>query len=164
MAGLGTPCSLQNSEYDRINQILKSNGLPLLKSTCVRTYHKAIVNGKTYFSKGYKRVTKRNSFTISYRCPYSEAVLFGIIENFIDANGHYLASIREIVITSKGPPQQFSESITEDSKELLFSDYMTYKDGGNNYIFVRQILEKCINLCNGDWNVLTSPVNDVEVE
>lgn len=42
---------------------------------------------------------------------------------------------------SKGPSQQFSESITEKSKKLLFIDYMTYKDGGNNYILVKQILE-----------------------
>ena len=164
MVGSGTSYSLQDTEASRVNQILSSNGHSCLRSTCVRMYHKATVNGKVFFSKGYKRVTKRNSYTIMYLNLSMGTVQYGIIEKFIYADGHYLASIQEIMIVSKGPPQEFSESITANSRKLLFSDYSTFKYGDSNYIFVSQILEKCCNLSNGDWNVLTLPVNDVEVE
>ena len=165
MIGSGNEYSLQDEELQEINQLLSSINSPTLNCSVVRTYAKVKVDGNVFFSKSYKRVTKRNSYTISYLKPQSNSVYYGLIEYFLSANGHYLASIRTLEIISRGPVQQFSEDIiSNDSKKILFSDYLTFEHGSRAYIFVNQILRKCCNLSHSNWNVLTFLVNNVEFE
>lgn len=164
--GLGNAYSLKDEELEEINQILSSINSPCLNTSVnVRVYTKVKVDGKIFFSKKHKRVTKRNSYTISYLKPPSVCIYYGLIENFLSANGHYFAAIKTLEIMSKGPVQQFSEDIiNNDSKNILFNDYLTFECGSCSYIFVNQILEKCCNISTSDWNVLTHLVNNVEFE
>ena len=165
MVGSGSMYSLQDKELQDVNQLLHSIKSPSLKSPIVRTYPKVKVNGNVFFSKNYKKVTKRNSYTISYLKPPSKSVYYGFIEDFLSVNGHYIASIKTLEIISRGPIQEFPEDIiSSESKKILFSDYLTFEHKSRAYIFVNQILGKCCNLSYGDWNVLTFLVNNVELE
>ena len=106
---------------------------------------KVKIDGNMFFSKNYKRVTKRNSYTISYSKPPSNCVYYGLIENFLSANGHYLAAIRTLEIISTGPIHPFSEDIIAiDSKKILFSDYLTFEYGSHAFILVNQILKNVV--------------------
>ena len=54
-----------------------------------------------------------------------------------------MASIKTLEILSRGPIQQFPEDlISNESKKILFIDYLTFEYGTRLYIFVNQILGK----------------------
>ena len=163
--GTGKTHYLQDDDVQRINQLLKMTDSPSLHSNSVRIYHKVEVNGTIFFSQNYTKVTRRNSYTISYCKPSSDNLFYAIVKNYVAASGYYFASIKELEIQCKGPPKEFSKDIlNDDSKDVLFGDYLTFQYGTNNYIFVSQILQKLINLSICSWNILTFPVNDVEIE
>ena len=60
--------------------------------------------------------------------------------------------------------QEIADSVvTADSLYALFNHYITY-EGASNFIFAASIVQKCFNLSNNNWKVLTLPINDVENE
>ena len=167
MVGRGFTHNLADEEVCHVNQLLSSNDLQLLDSPAVRSYSKAVVKGKTIFSKMNIRVKKRNSYTVAYTDPNSDSVCFGIIERFITAttNCYTLAVVNQLAIQHVGPPHDFKDTLTKDSHALLFENYVTFSVKNEfKIIFVHNILKKCFNLTNSSWSVLTIPVNSIENE
>ena len=67
----------------------------------------------------------------------------------------------QLSIECRGPKNGVPESIaTEPTQALLFEDYLTYSEGTIVYIFAHQIRDKCCNLSNSGWKLLTPIVND----
>ena len=64
-----------------INDCLHAEGLGELADGALPTVYRAEINGFVYHSRQYERVTKRNSFTISYK--HNNTHHFALIECFI---------------------------------------------------------------------------------
>lgn len=112
MVGLGNVCSLKDEELEEICESFSGSNSPCLNASVnVKVYTKVKVDGNAFFSKNHKRVTKRNSYTISYLKPPSTCICYGLIENFLSVNEHYLATITTLEIMSKGPVQQFLKTL-----------------------------------------------------
>ena len=61
-----------------------------------------------------------------------------------------------------GPPHKFTDRVvTAASLYALFIDYITYEEDALKFIFAVGIVQKCINLSNDNWRVLTLPINDL---
>ena len=154
---------ISDEELQSINTVLASEDLPSIQSTTARIFHKAFVNGQQMFTQDYKRVTKRNSYTISY-C-VSNNTYFGLIQKFIVIEGHHLAVIKKLHIKTDGPLHSFSGGIViSKTAKLLFSDYLSFEVGGLHYVLAKCIVQKYCNLSNNAFNLLTLPVNNVEKE
>ena len=64
-----------------------------------------------------------------------------------------------------GPPHKIPDRVvTADSLYTLFNDYITCEEDTFKFIFTVNIVQKCFNLSNDNWRVLTLPVNDVQNE
>lgn len=61
-------------------------------------------------------------------------------------------------------PCQVNNIDTAAHHALLFEDYLTYREGQKELIFAHQIVEKCCNLSNDKWNILTCNVSDIDCE
>lgn len=80
-------------------------------------------------------------------------------------NEVHLAAVTKLSICATGPPHHFPSSVvTSETRMVLFSDYLQYDYGELQYIFVKQIIDHCCNLCNSNCKLLTLPVNKSEVE
>ena len=165
MVGKGVSFTLEDKQIDELNQLLTNYNLLPLSSPHVRIYDKAVIRGKVFFTKENKRVKRRNSYTIAFSVPFSNSFSYGIVEKFLKINDHCLAIVTELTIQCAGPPRGIIlGTITDESRGILFEDYLTYKEGNKKIIFMHQILEKSFNLTNEDWKLLCLPVNDVEFE
>ena len=80
MAKLSILC---DHEIHQIDQLLITCGLQPLRKPINHVYvhHKAMISGKMYFSNGYKKVKKRNSYTVMFST--DSTVGYGIVEKFI---------------------------------------------------------------------------------
>ena len=167
LVGIAKVSTLCDHEIHQIDQLLISHGLQALSKPIDHIYihHKAMINGKVYFSYGYKKVKKRNSFTVMFS--KDSAVGYGMVEKFIQisTNVSPLAVIKTLTTQITGPPHHLSDSVvTVDSRQFLFSDYLTFDEGAMTYIFATNIIQKCFNLTTDNWKVLTLPINDIENE
>jgi hypothetical protein len=167
LVGMAKLSILCDHEIHQVDQLLITRGLQALRKPINHVYvhHKAMINGKMYFSSGYKKVKKRNSFTVMFST--DSTVGYGIIEKFIQVSTNVcpLAVIKTLTTQIAGPPHHLSDSvITADSQQLLFNDYLTFDEGTVTYIFAAEIIHKCFNLTTDNWKVLTLPVNDIENE
>lgn len=165
MIGKTKLISLPEEDAAQINHLLESSGLLPLRSTKVESSLKARISGSTFFAKENRRVKKSNSFTIAFVLQSDATLHYGFIERFLVANDTHVALIQELDIVRKGPQNGVPESIaTISSQALMFEDYLTYKEGTHRYIFTHQIKYLCCNLSNSSWKLLTTLVNDTEVE
>ena len=96
MLGSGNALCLQEEEVKKINEFLIRGNYPCLQSSLVRVYDKAEMKGTILFGCHYRRVTKRNSFTVKYLKPPLDSVCYGIVDNFISSGNYYLASIKTV--------------------------------------------------------------------
>lgn len=164
MVGNGEVTDLIEQEVEEVNVLLQSHGFSPVSSPTVRIFTKAMIKGKDFFSKHRKRVKKHNSYTITYTSQ-SSSINNGIIEKFLCVNSHSIVCVINLSVQSTGPPYIIPDTVcTQRSKKLLFSNYLTYTEGQKSFVFMDQILHKCINLSNNNWNVLTCAVNNVEFE
>ena len=165
--GPGVLSTLTDAETYSVNQLLTSHRLgPIASNTPTRVYTKAIIKGMDIYSRENKRVKRRNSYTVSFSS--ESGVCYGIVEKFSSVCGHNVAFITELAtctcITSIAPPQTLEATITIESKECLFKEYLTYNEDAIQCILVDQISTKCFNLTTNNLNLLTQPVNNVECE
>lgn len=166
MIGQGKSSNFTSAELHNVNQLLINHSFDPIgpSNSLIRVYNKASVNGKVFFSKENKRVKLHNSYTVAYSVPLSDSLYYGLIEKFIAICGYEIAHITECNIECQGPPRDFTALIKPKSQRYVFQDYITYKKGAQKFIFINQIMEKCLNLTNNNWKLLTLPVNDVEYE
>ena len=161
MCGQGEVFSASNEEVMKINKLLADSSFVPLSTNVMRLYKKAVIKGKSYSSRSNKRVKKQNSYTIS-TC--LDSAPYGLIDFFVSTKDHTLAAIT-VLDVQKGVPHSISpDDITVESQSLLFEGYFTYKEQSSTFVFVKQITEKCINLSTSDYNLLTTSVNNVELE
>lgn len=165
MIGSGTDYKVNNDQRRELNKLLSTKSALELQSSHVQMFNKAKWNGSILYTQGYKRVSKRNSYTVSYSPLDQEITLFGIVERLISVNEQHIAILKNLVPNSNYSPFNFTDyDITCESKSVLFSDYITFELGEHHYIFIHQIKHKCCNLSNNKWNILTIPINNVEIE
>ena len=140
------------------------NASPLTACASATVFHKALIQGKYFYAKENKRVTRRNSYTVSF-CLLSAHIRYGLIERFLTINGEHFALIQELQIHGRGPPIRIPDSVvTAASQALLFEDYLTVKQGPKLHIFAHQIRSLYCNLATSEWNLITPPVNSIELE
>lgn len=74
--------------------------------------------------------------------------------------------VQELSIISSGPSRYVPESVaTWSTQAILFDNYLTYVEGTKKLIFLHQIKSViCCNLSNPGWKLLTTEVNNVELE
>lgn len=165
MIGRGRMYHLDDEEMHKVNLLLSTNGSSTLQTSLVRSYDKAFVKGITFYSQRYTRVKKRNSFTVVFEDPLDHSSCYGVVETFISvADTCNIALVKQCVLKQVGPPYDFHGVISDDSRALLFEDYITYEYGAEMFVFVHNLKNKCFNLTYNDWNVLTPLVNTVECE
>ena len=166
MIGKIGSCSLANEDVVNINELLITSGLTPIKCKHVcRVSYKAKINGTTFVARQNQRVQRRNSYTASFFVPSKKSLSYGFIEKFIAVNNHEVALVQELSVVSRGPQTKVPESIaTATSQALLFENYLTYKEESTRYIFTHQIRDLCCNLANCGWKLLTTVVNNIEVE
>lgn len=163
MIGKGSTIVLTEEELHKINDFLMMYNISPVMSPCVCVFSRAVFNRNTYYSKERQQFKKRNAYTVAYFTSSSESVLvkYGLVEKFYLIDDHHIALIRELETRNTGPPHDIADTIvTVESQKILFSDYLTYSEGETAFIFVHNILTKCCNLSNNNWNLLTSNVND----
>lgn len=160
MIGKGVLESIAEDKAE-INQFLTSHKHSPTEALYVRVFSKAIIGGKTFFTKANRRVKKRNTYTVSYSSSSSE-LNYGAIEKFIQVDDHHLAVIQELITAPLCEiPVNFA---TAASQSILFQNYLRYTEGTRKLVFVHQIVQKCCNLSNNDCKYLTFNVNDIELE
>ena len=166
MIGKGCSYSLNQRDLENINMLLCSHNLRPIHNIEAREYFRANVNRKTYCSKNYQRLKKRDNSIIKFmENPPSVKCMYGIVETLIVAGGYQLAFVTTLTVVCKGPPGDFVE-ITQEAAEVIFEDYLTFEKNeiGGSVIFIHQILDLCCNLSNNDWNVLSYFANNIERE
>lgn len=161
MCGKGEIFSASDEEIVKINKLLTDSGVMPLSGNLMRLYKKAVILGKTYSSRKNKRAQKQNSYTVR-TC--LDTAQYGLIEFFLSTKDHFLAAITVLNI-QKGIPHSISpDEVTLESQSLLFEGYFTYKEESLIFIFANQIAKKCINLSNSSSKLLTTLVNNIELE
>ena len=129
MVGKARMCTLSDDEVYQINLLLASCDLPLLANSTGLIHHKAIINGKVFFSISNKRVKKRNGYTIMFR-ELSTNQCYALVEKFISVNGHHIAAVKTLQTHVSGPPHKIPDRVvTTDSLYTLFNDHITYVIG-----------------------------------
>ena len=66
MIGSGTDYKVNNDQRRELNKLLSTKSALELQSSHVQMFNKAKWNGSILYTQGYKRVSKRNSYTVSY--------------------------------------------------------------------------------------------------
>ena len=161
MIGSGVLQNIFDEELDEIDHLLTSHGCTTTKAQYKRVFTKAIVRGITFSSKDNSRMKKRNAYTISHSS--SESTNYGLIQNFFQVDDHHIAVIHDLSVKSAALPSNICDYTTTIlSQGVLFEDYITYSEGEKRLIFVNQIINKCCNLTNNNWKLLTLKVNKVE--
>jgi len=128
-----------------------------------RSYNKCIINRrKRICSRCYGNDKKRNNYTIAFE--HDNLVKYAIIENFISIENYHLIFVTSLKILGKGPNRRFDSYITDQTKEMLFEDYLTFEEDCRMVIFSNQIINLCCNLSNNSFNLITIPVNSTETE
>ena len=140
--------------------------LPEVLVASVQVYQRAIIKGKVYYSMEYKRVKKRNSYTVAFKdSSRPSSICFGLIQRFIATSSSQLAVIQQLIVSDVNLPFEISGAlVTSETLDLLLNSYITYKESCLIYVLLDSILEKCFNLSNSNWKVLTVLVNKVEIE
>ena len=114
---------------DIINNTLGEDHLQV--NTVVAKYFRAVCKGSTLFSKEYRRVKVRNSFTVMY---HNGGVKFGVILFFITIQSHMFAIVESLAANSSSPLL------------AILHQYITPVCISNNFdcIAVECILCKCV--------------------
>ena len=71
---------------------------------------------------------------------------YKLIETFIYVGNHHLAFVTSLKVVGKGPDRSFDDCITEQTKEILFKDYLAFEEDHGMVIFSNQIRKLCCNL------------------
>jgi len=133
--------SLSSTILHLLNQCLLRRGI---LQTSLRgrqkTFHRLQLNGEVYYSQNYRRVKKRNSYTVSYKNEeLSEC--FGQILFFVLVDSHTsLAVIRRFTVIEGGAMSHFRLSIPVQG---IIPVVETER---NDVIFVENIQQKCLCL------------------
>lgn len=146
--------------------LLCSQNLSPIENNQAREYFRTKVNKKTYCSKNYQRLKKRDNSIIKFiENPPSVKCVYGILEKLVVASGYQLAFATPLTVVCKGPPGDFEE-ITPEAAEVVFEDYLTCEKNeiGSRVIFIQQMLDICCNLSNNDWMILSYFPNNIEHE
>ena len=139
MIGKGSPVLVPNEAIVEIKDMLHSSGFPSLITSIGKVFVKPKVNGRTYFGKQNKRITKRNDYTVSFK--NSDTISFAIINHFLSIDDHSFAEIQHLNVEHTGPIRSLaSDSITPSSQKVLFEDYFTCSIGRIEYILTEQIV------------------------
>ena len=109
MIGSGTDYKVNNDQRRELNKLLSTKSALELQSSHVQMFNKAKWNGSILYTQGYKRVSKRNSYTVSYSPLDQEITLFGIVERLISVNGQHIAILRNLVPNSNYSPFNFTD-------------------------------------------------------
>jgi len=142
---------------------MESAKQPHLTTNQGRIFTKAQINGQTYYSIQNKQVKKRNSYTVSFTT--SSSISYGLIKYYLCVNGCSLAVVGYLECLYTGPTETFLSGImTPEYDKILFEDYFTCKVMKKQFIFVNHIKSKLCNISNNKWILITSLVNDVEIE
>lgn len=165
MIGQGSTFLVPNETVAQINDILQYSGLQPLTSNLGRVFVKAKINGKMYFGKENKKVKKRNDYTVSFKSSSIYSISYGIINHFLSIDDYSLAEIQHLHVKHSGPIKTFASNlITPSSHKILFEDYFTCNKGRVEYILAEQIVDKLCNLSNDNLILITSLVNNAEIE
>lgn len=161
MCGKGEIYEASDEEVAKINKLLTDSGSLPLSSNIMRLHKKAIIMGKTYSSRKNKRVKKQNTYTVK-TCV--DTAPYGLIEYFVSTKSGPLAAIT-VLNVQKGIPYTISpDDVTRESQSLLFEGYFSYQEETLVFIFASQITEKCINISSSHSKLLTTSLNNIELE
>ena len=70
MIGRGKVYHLNDGEMREVNSLLScDSSFTQLETPLVRSYDKASAQGITFYSRGYTRVKKQNSYTVAFEDP-----------------------------------------------------------------------------------------------
>lgn len=112
-------------------------GRPTRSSTSgCNMYYKAIVNDVVFYSKHYKRVKKRNSYTVSYM--ENEHIAYGHVQHFLKTEtGSSCAVIHALI------PEEHTSPVLEKGRHLL----RVREDVRSKLIPIYLLRNKCIFMC-----------------
>ena len=164
---LGKGCSffLSDKDLELINKLLQSQNLSSIHKFEAREYHRVIINRKTYTTRYYMSMKKRNNFTVKFMLNTPNyCIQYGIIEKVFTLDDYELALIMKLKIIRKGVLTCRDEDITPKAAELLFSDYLYFEESEECVVFVHQITDICCNLSLNDCNLLSWFPNNIEHE
>ena len=117
---------------DVVERIQRNTGVSVEFAS---TFSTALVNGEVYQSKSYKRITKRNSYTVCYTQGGEER--YGLIEYFV--------SIREQTLAVITPLLQQTATCYPDVLTILNTRIIPVKMGRTlDVILVTSLLSKTV--------------------
>ena len=162
--GKGWSFTLSNRDLEQINSLLHSKNLPSIYKVQAREYNRVNVNRKTYTTRYYSRMKKRDNSTIAFMSnPPSYQVNYGKIEKLFAVADYQMAFITTLKIIHRGLPHKDAD-ITPRAAEVLFNDYLYFEESNQDIVFVYQIFDICCNLSLSDCNVLSWFANNIEHE